>query len=48
MWKIVKRILIGLLSALLLFLVFIGVSIPVAGIGGAERVAALTNTTIPA
>ncbi len=45
--KTVGRILLGALGILAALIVLIILSIPLAGIGSAERLAAVTNTTIP-
>jgi carboxymethylenebutenolidase len=47
MWNIVKKVVLGLVGLLVAFVVIIGLSIPVAGLGSAERLAAVTNTAIP-
>jgi len=45
--KIFKRIVLGAVIFIVAVVAILMVSIPLSGIGGAERVAAVTNTTIP-
>lgn len=45
--KIVQRVLLGMVISLAMLVAIIAISIPLSGIGSAERLAAVTNVTIP-